>query len=93
MNHIFHKNALHSIILQLQVHYSKLNYQSSYTSVSYRATALKIWHDTEHQQAISARERALWELTVCFEFQSRSDRRTGHKISALQMVFRRKVTR
>ena len=27
------------------------------------------------KQAISARERALCQLTVCFEFQSRSDRR------------------
>ena len=28
------------------------------------------------KQAISAPERALRQLTVCFEFQSRSDRRT-----------------
>ena len=28
------------------------------------------------KQAISGRERALCQLTVCFEFQSRSDRRT-----------------
>ena len=47
----------------------------------------------DKKQAISARERALCQLTVCFEFQSRSDRRKGHKICALQMVFRRKVTR
>ena len=32
------------------------------------------------QQSISARERALCQLTVCFEFQSRSDRRKGHKV-------------
>ena len=31
------------------------------------------------KQAISARERALCQLTVCFEFQSGSDRRKGHK--------------
>ena len=43
------------------------------------------------KQATSARERALCQLTVCFEFQS--DRRKGHKSCALQMVFRRKVTR
>ena len=44
------------------------------------------------QQAISARERALCQLTVCFEFQSRIDGRKGHKSCALQIVFRRKVT-
>ena len=33
----------------------------------------------KHEQAISARERTLCQLTVCFEFQSRSDRRKGHK--------------
>ena len=43
------------------------------------------------KQAISAREQALCQLTVCFEFQSRSDRRKGHKSCALEMVFRRKV--
>ena len=43
------------------------------------------------KQAISARERALCQLTVCFEFQNRSDRRKGHKSCALEMVFRRKV--
>ena len=31
---------------------------------------------TSRKQAISALERALCQLTVCFEFQSRSDRRT-----------------
>ena len=45
------------------------------------------------KQAISARERALCQLTVCFEFQSRSDRRKGHKSCALPMVFRCKVIR
>ena len=43
------------------------------------------------QQAISARERALCQLTVGFEFQSRRERRKGHKSCALQMVFRSKV--
>ena len=43
------------------------------------------------EQAISACERALCQLTVCFEFQSRSESRKGHKGYALQMVFRRKV--
>ena len=37
------------------------------------------------KQAISARERALRQLTVCFEFQSRSERRKGHKSCVLQM--------
>ena len=38
-------------------------------------------------------ENGLCELTVCFEFQSRSDRRKGHKSCALEMVFRsKKVT-
>ena len=40
------------------------------------------------KQAISAREWALCQLTMCFEFQSRSDRRKGLKRCALQMVFR-----
>ena len=31
------------------------------------------------KQAISAYERALCQLTVCLEFQSRIDRRKGHK--------------
>ena len=34
------------------------------------------------KQAISARERALCQLTVCFEFQSRGDRRKGHRSCA-----------
>ena len=45
------------------------------------------------KQAISARERALCQLTVCFEFQSRSDRRKKHKSCALEMVFGRKLRR
>ena len=45
------------------------------------------------KQAISARERALCQLTVCFEFQSRSDRRKRHKSCALEMVFGRKLRR
>ena len=44
------------------------------------------------KQAISAREWALCQ-TVCFEFQSRNDRRKGHKSCALEMVFRRKLRR
>ena len=47
----------------------------------------------ELKQAISAREWALCKLIVCFEIQSRSDRRKGHKSFALEMVFRRKVRR
>ena len=46
-----------------------------------------------NKQAISARERALCQLTVCFEFQSRSDRRKKHKSCALEMVFGRKLRR
>ena len=45
------------------------------------------------QQTISACERALCQLTVCFEFQSRSQRRKGHKSCALQLVLRSKVQR
>ena len=45
------------------------------------------------KQAISARERALYQLTVCFEFEIRSDRRKGHKSCALEMVLRRKLRR
>ena len=47
---MFHKNALNSIVLYLQVIYSKMKYQSDYYSVSYAATALKICHDIEHQK-------------------------------------------
>ena len=43
------------------------------------------------KQAISARKWALCQLTVCFEFQSRSERRQGHKSFALQLVLRSKV--
>ena len=39
------------------------------------------------KQAISARERALCQLTVCF------DRRKKHKSCALEMVFGRKLRR
>ena len=49
--------------------------------------------ENNNKQAISAREQALCQLTVCFEFQIRSDRRKGHKSCALEMVFRRKVRR
>ena len=45
------------------------------------------------KQAISASEQALCQLTVCFEFQRRSDRRKGHKSYALEMVLRSKVRR
>ena len=45
------------------------------------------------KQAISASEQALCQLTVCFDFQSGSDRRKGHKSYAMEMVLRRKVTR
>ena len=44
-----------------------------------------VWRD---KQAISARERALCQLTMRFEFQGISDRRKGHKSCALQMVTR-----
>ena len=54
---------------------------------------ISIFSISEIKQAISAREWALCQLTVCFEFQSRSDRRKGHKSYALEMVFRRKVRR
>ena len=37
------------------------------------------------KQAISTREQALCQLTVCFEFQSKSERRKGHKSCVLQM--------
>ena len=54
---------------------------------------LSIFLEFRIKQAISAREWALCQLTVYFEFQSRSDRRKGNKSYALQMVFRRKVRR
>ena len=37
------------------------------------------------RQAISARERALCQLTVCFEFQRRSERSNRHKSCVQQM--------
>ena len=37
------------------------------------------------KQAISAHEWALCQLTVCFQFQSRSERRKQHKSFVLQM--------
>ena len=40
------------------------------------------------KQAISAHEWALCQLSVCFEFQSRRDRRKGRKSFALQILFR-----
>ena len=44
------------------------------------------------KQAISARKRALCQLTVCFKLQSGSDTRKGHKSRGLKMVFRSYVT-
>ena len=44
-----------------------------------------------YKQATSAPEWALCQLTVCFEFQSRSESRKGNKSCALQMVFRTKL--
>ena len=37
------------------------------------------------KQAISTHEQDLCQLTVCFEFQSRSERRKGHKSCTLPM--------
>ena len=36
-------------------------------------------------------KKALCQLTVCFKFQSRSERRKEHKRCALQVIFRGKV--
>ena len=47
---ILHKNPLNSTVLLLKVIYSMENYQSSYYSVSYGPTALKICHYTVHQK-------------------------------------------
>ena len=41
-----------------------------------RPNTSNIAYECNDKQAISARKRALCQLTVCFEFQSRSDRRT-----------------
>ena len=46
---------------------------------------IQLKHPRYREQAISARERALCQLTVCFEFQIRSERRKGHQRCALQM--------
>ena len=49
---VSHATPLHpqvTLFLWLQVIYSKLNYQSSYYSISYGAIDMKIHHDKEHQ--------------------------------------------
>ena len=43
------------------------------------------------KQAISAHEWALYQLTVCLEYQSRSEGRRGHKNCTLQMALQSKV--
>ena len=43
------------------------------------------------KQAISVCEQALCQLTVCFEFQGRSERRKQQKSCALQMEFTSEV--
>ena len=43
-----------------------------------------LWERRKKNKKISARERALCQLTVCFEFQSRDDRRKEHKNYALK---------
>ena len=52
------------MVLKLQMIYSLAKCLSSFYSVSYGATAVKICHETNHEQAISARERTLCQLTV-----------------------------
>ena len=52
LNNVHHKNALNSIVLQLQMIHSKLKCQSRYYLVSYGAIAVKICHDTEHKQVV-----------------------------------------
>ena len=47
-NNIFHKKAVESIALKLQVIYSMA--KCSYYAVNYGATALKICYDTDHQK-------------------------------------------
>ena len=37
----------------------------------------------KRKKAIGAHERALCQLTVCFQFQSKKEKRKGHKICAL----------
>ena len=46
--------------------------QRAFCNLPYRAYRTA---GDKNEQSISARERALCQLTVCFEFQSRSDRR------------------
>ena len=43
-------------------------------------------YEPHKKQAISAREQALCQLTVCFEFQGRGERRKGHKSCALAVT-------
>ena len=44
-----------------------------------------------YEQAISACEWALCQLTVCLEFQSKSEGRKGHKNCTLHMTLQSKV--
>ena len=48
----------------------------------------KIFKPKKHKQAISAREQALCQLTVCYKLHGTSGSRNGHKSCALIMVFR-----
>ena len=57
----------------------KTNQLQSVQSYGKQRTHRNILESKKQKQTISARERALCQLTVCFEFQSRSDRRKGHK--------------
>ena len=50
MNTIFDKNPVNLTVLLLQVIYSMENHQSSYYSVSYELTGLKICHYTVHKK-------------------------------------------
>ena len=52
VNQVFHRNPINLIVLKLKVIYSRVKCQSNCYSVSYGATALKIYHDIEHQKSI-----------------------------------------
>ena len=75
------------IILHVPQYQPSIYTSTKQFSLSFAYDAPKIWNELPdavrsatsiasfRKQAISARERALCQLTVCFEFQSRSDRR------------------
>ena len=62
-----------------------------YIYITYEETQPSTYENPPVEKAISAREWALCQLTVCFKFQIRRERRKGQKSFALQLILRSKV--